>query len=595
MSDKGPKYSKAFQFCSSLQQYCATSCANQCCELDDPDDKCYSAGEDNDFNGFQNEFAVECESDELDHATFTVNRNSRDAFSAWCPDSGASIDCINDARLLETITDANPSQRVRTANAESIGVALKGTVRLRLSNANGSESFLLRDVCYIPSFPSNLLSIRRLAKNHNVTTVFSQTGAYFRTPSKQRYPIAETGKCYSFDAFYASTDTPELWHKRFMHLGQDGIKRCAKHIPSLTEYSHNPLTCPACQMGGAQSKKFGSRDRRKYTYFGERISSDLCGPFPESVDGYTYAVLFHDRWSKYFETYLIKDKTKESVLEAFTRFLRDHEKVLPHGITELHSDNGPEYTNKDINDFCEEIACRRTYTVPYTPQFNPYAERTWGSLLRKVRTVLSDSKMPEVFWSYAIKQATLICNAIPRKDGDASPYELVWSKPFDYQSLHVWGCRVYYLIPERDRSSKFSPRALPGAYIGEDPERRGHIVWVPSLRRITTGYHVVFSEDEYYDFESNYRENVPRRVRFQSGTGHYKEERDMPQGKDPNCEACQGKHRAHTCGRGRGVLPTGEQPKSTPDGALPRAPDSDVREENLARVSCHRREACLVP
>ena len=30
------------------------------------------------------------------------------------------------------------------------------------------------------------------------------------------------------------------------------------------------------------------------------------------------------------------------------------------------------------------------------------------------------------------------------------------------------------------------------------------VVWIPSLRRITTGYHVMFSEDEYYDFEKCY-------------------------------------------------------------------------------------------
>ncbi|MDP6909724.1 MAG: DDE-type integrase/transposase/recombinase, partial [Flavobacteriales bacterium] len=383
---------------------------------------------------------------------------------------------------------------------------------------------------------------------------------YFRTPSKQKYPIAEQGNSYTFEANYAASDNAERWHKRFMHVGQDGVKRCAKYIPGLANYKHDPIKCSSCQIGGARSKAFGRKhEKHKYTYLGERISSDLCGPFPESIDGYTYAVLFHDRWSKYYTVYLIKDKTKESTLQAFKDFLHDHKDILPNGVKEFHSDNGSEMVNQDFEAFCEEIACRRTYTVPYAPQLNPYAERTWGSLLRKVRTVLSDTKVPEVFWSYAIRQAAVVGNAIPRSDSAVSPYELVWSKPFDYNTLHVWGSKMYYMLPEKERTSKFSPRALPGVYLGEDPKRLGHVVWIPELRRITTGYHVVFSEDENYDFANSHRQTVPRRVRFQFGTGHYREERDLPQGRDPNCEACQGRHRAHTCGRRSKAATPGER------------------------------------
>ena len=579
MSDSKTSYSKAFRFCSSIQQHYVPSGRDQCFGQD-AINQCCSAGED---CGFQTALAVECDSgsnDDLQQVTYYANAGSRSEHAAWCPDSGASIHAINDARLFVTITDSKPTQRVRTANGQTVNVVLKGTVKFRLSNSKSSENYLLRDVCYIPTFPHNLLSIRRLAKDHNIKTVFGKS-SYFRTPSREKYPIQESGNSFVCQVNFASTDTPELWHKRFMHLGQDGIKRCARHIPALSGYSHDPTKCPACQTGAAKSKPFGGKDRRTYTYFGQRLSSDLCGPFPESVDGFVYACLFHDRWSKYYAVYLLKDKTKESVLEALQLFLSDHKNQLSHGITTLHSDNGPEYTNTDINEFCEEIACRRTYTVPYSPQLNPYAERTWGSLLRKVRTVLADSKAPEVFWSYAIKQAALVGNAVPRKDGDKSPYELVWSKPFDYHSLHVWGSRVYYLLPERDRHSKFSPRALPGVYLGEDPQRLGHVVWVPELRRITTGYHVVFSEDEYYDFENGHRERVPRRVRFQSGTGWYREERDLPPGKDPHCEACQGKHVRHTCGRtrGRGITLPGE-PSTDVDLPSPAVPDDDDSEQN---------------
>ena len=142
-----------------------------------------------------------------------------------------------------------------------------------------------------------------------------------------------------------------------------------------------------------------------------------------------------------------------------------------------------------------------------------------------------------MFWTYCMQQAAKVCSAL-LGDRGKSTYEMAWGKPFDYKTLHVWGCKTYYLVPEHDRPSKLSPRAMAAVYLGDDPQRKGHVVWIPELRKITTAYHVVFSEDEYYDFHTVPKSNIPKSVRFQFGTGVYKEQRDLPQGKDPNCEAC---------------------------------------------------------
>mmetsp|Transcript_30269 Transcript_30269/g.78511 ORF Transcript_30269/g.78511 Transcript_30269/m.78511 type:complete len:205 (-) Transcript_30269:16-630(-) len=163
----------------------------------------------------------------------------------------------------------------------------------------------------------------------------------------------------------------------------------------------------------------------------------------------------------------------------------------------LAADNGGEYLNKDMDAFCEEIAVRRSFTIPYKPDQNPYAERAWGIVLRKVRTSMVDSNLPEEFWTYAIKQAALVHNILPDLQGNI-PYELVHQQPFDYHRLRPFGCLCYYLLPERDRASKLSPRALPAIHLGEDPLRNGYLVYVPNLRRFTSSYHLVFSEEQSY-------------------------------------------------------------------------------------------------
>ena len=66
------------------------------------------------------------------------------------------------------------------------------------------------------------------------------------------------------------------------------------------------------------------------------------------------------------------------------------------------------------------------------------------------------------------------------------------------RTVHVFGCLCFYFVPERDRSSKLSPRSLPAIYLGCDPERNGHVVYVPGLQRLTTGYHIIFNEYKWF-------------------------------------------------------------------------------------------------
>ena len=109
----------------------------------------------------------------------------------------------------------------------------------------------------------------------------------------------------------------------------------------------------------------------------------------------------------------------------------------------------------------------------------------WGTVLRKLRTSLIDSNVPESFWPDFIQQAALIHNILPDANGNI-PYETVYGKQYDYHHLRRPGCLCYYLLPERDRASKLSPRAVPAIHRGEDPERNGYEVFVPSLGRYTT-------------------------------------------------------------------------------------------------------------
>ena len=434
-------------------------------------------------------------------------------------DSGATISTCNDVSLFETIDDHHPRKRVQVANKQFVEVECTGTMRLTVSDADGRPvTLLLRNVCYSPHFSTNLLSVDELYRQHGITTKFGSRN-YLKTPSKVRIPISRDRMQYQLQAYRVDvrSDSAALWHRRLMHVGTKTMQHMQAVIPSLNMEGCDFSDCDACLQGGAKRlpmqpsqprRREEYRKHKRFTHFGQRIASDLCGPFPQGMDSELYAICFHDSATKYIAVYCIPDKTKESVLAAFQRFLSDHHEHLPNGVGHFWTDGGGEYLNSDMERFCEEICVKRNITVPYNPAQNPYAERTWGILLRKVRTCMAESKLSDKFWPFAVQQAALVHNVVVNEEG-MSPYCRLHGEHFNYSRLHVFGCLCYYLIPDRDRESKLSPTAMQAIYLGTDPERNGHLVHVPGLQRTTSAYHVVFNEHRFYINERGVRFNVP--------------------------------------------------------------------------------------
>ena len=453
--------------------------------------------------------------------------------SRWLHDSGASTHCCNDITRFHSITDANPNISLRVANNNTVSVKLIGTIVLELENQFGVlEKVLITNVCYTPGFQHNILSVSRLWHENRLKTKFGRQ-CYLKSQTGSKYLLSSQDSPYMLTAETAmsaqtSLKQPnfdaQLWHSRFMHSGNTKMRHMSRKYPFLSQYCFDSSKCDICLQGGARKQHFGPkrppqrktefRKRKVYTYFGERITCDLCGPFEESVgDKCVYAIVFYDVYSKRAHVYFLQTKSKEEVLSAFKQFLADNKAYLVKGVKEYHTDNGSEFINSDMDAFCEEICIRRTYTVPYAPPQNAYAERMWGILLKKMRCALLSSKLPDSFWTYAMSQACLVHNILVSTDSGVCPEFLVTGTEYMYEKLlRVFGCKCYWLVPEHDRPSKLSPPAYPAVYLGNDPNRNGVLVYIPHLHRITSAYHVVLSENEFLskeDMDGSERFKVP--------------------------------------------------------------------------------------
>jgi hypothetical protein len=139
------------------------------------------------------------------------------------------------------------------------------------------------------------------------------------------------------------------------------------------------------------------------------------------------------------------------------------------------------------------------------------------------------------YWTYCMLHCLRLHNALPSSvlPNQISPSERLRSKPPDLSRLRVWGCKSYYHIPKRDRKSKLHPRSEVATYLGWDAQRKGDIIVVHGLNRITTAARLRFREDQYCT------ENAGARIRADY---HYFE--------DTTIQTVRGERHIHLTGMG---------------------------------------------
>ena len=109
----------------------------------------------------------------------------------------------------------------------------------------------------------------------------------------------------------------------------------------------------------------------------DMVHIDITGPFPESLGGSRYVVMFVDSASRFQRPYGTRDKSASAILGVVQRFVADM------GLSRaFRTDNGTEYTNSDFVEYCNSLQIRGELTAPYTPQQNGPVEKGLSRALK---------------------------------------------------------------------------------------------------------------------------------------------------------------------------------------------------------------------
>ena len=256
-------------------------------------------------------------------------------------------------------------------------------------------------------------------------------------------------------------------------------------------------------------RKFGDT----VTQRGELILSDLCGPFPASVEGHKYVISFTDTYSRFSVCYMLKHKSDaEEALKALIKYYARHGAL----IQEIRTDQGGEFggsnetfshsrgsgtlQTKDSLDFffkrvCEAHKIKHVLMPAHRPELHGLAERWNMTVMKMANSMLFSARLSHILWSSAVAHANLLRNRLPLSGlGPYTPYELFFHKRPRVDQLRVFGSDCYKLLPTYPK--------IPGQqarkrliYCGESADRVGFRCFDPISYRFSTEFELTFNED----------------------------------------------------------------------------------------------------
>nr|GFA72819.1 putative ribonuclease H-like domain-containing protein [Tanacetum cinerariifolium]GFA75860.1 putative ribonuclease H-like domain-containing protein [Tanacetum cinerariifolium] len=167
----------------------------------------------------------------------------------------------------------------------------------------------------------------------------------------------------------ATIDESNLWHRRLGHINFKTMNKLVKGnlVRGLpTKVFENDNTCVACKKGkqyraSCQIKHVSSIDQPLY-----RLHMDLFGhAFVKSLNKKSYFLVVTDDYSRF--TWVFFLATKDETSPILKTFITGLEKQLSLKVKVIRSDNGTEFKNNALNQFCGIKGIKREFNVPRTP------------------------------------------------------------------------------------------------------------------------------------------------------------------------------------------------------------------------------------
>ncbi|GJT00551.1 putative ribonuclease H-like domain-containing protein [Tanacetum coccineum] len=247
-------------------------------------------------------------------------------------------------------------------------------------------------------------------------------------------------------------DESKLWHRRLGNLNFKIMNKLVKGIlvrglPS--KLFENDQTCVACQKEKQHRASCKSKTENSISFPLHLLHMDLFGlTFLQSLMKKMYCLVVTDDYSRF--TWVFFLATKDETSGILKSFITGIENLVDYKVKMIRYDNGTEFKNREMNQFCE---------------------------------------MKE-----AVNTACYMQNRVlVVKPHNKTPYELFHGRTPTLSFMRPFGCPVT-ILNTIDHLSKFDGKADEGFFVGYSLNSKAFRVFNSISRIVEENLHIRFSE-----------------------------------------------------------------------------------------------------
>nr|GEW60789.1 hypothetical protein [Tanacetum cinerariifolium] len=250
----------------------------------------------------------------------------------------------------------------------------------------------------------------------------------------------------------SSIDESYKWHRRLGHVNFKNLNKLVKEnlvrgLPS--KIFENDHTYVSCQKG----KQHKASCKAKTVYLGLLL------------------------------------KSKDETTPILKDFIRKTENQFKYKVKTIRSDNGTEFKNNELIEFCGLKVIKREYSNAKTSQQNEVAERKNRTLIEDARSMLANSFLPTTFWAEAVNIACYVLNRVlVTKPQNKTPYEILTGKQPVISYLRPFECHVT-IWNTIDQLGKFDGKSDSGFLVGYSLNSKAFRVYNIETKRVEENLH----------------------------------------------------------------------------------------------------------
>lgn len=349
----------------------------------------------------------------------------------WYLDSGSSNHATPREDLFTSI-DSVVSHEIRAANNATMKAESAGTIQLTIDETE----LVMKDVLHVPGCAANLLSVSKICEKGNKIIfdvngcrIYSGSGNLVMECKPKNGVYKFRGSPTKPQAFLVKdNDSLELWHKRLGHMNYNYMQKMKKGAVTGINFKDGTIglsNCEICAEGKQSRLPFKSSNSQSKEFL-ELVHSDVAGPMENlSLGGARYMLTFIDDFTKKAFVYFLKAKSE--VFETFISFKAFVENQTGKTLKTLRTDNGTEYFNNQLINYCRSKGIQHQSTQTYTPQQNGVAERFNRTIEEKGRCLIFEANLDKAYWAEACSMAVYLANRSVNASLTTKTPEELWS------------------------------------------------------------------------------------------------------------------------------------------------------------------------